>query len=304
MVRTAFEDRRAGGRLESLARDVAGHIDRKREQWPLSLIRAMADELLELEQMRAVSPLHEGRWLNFAGFCMRPGFADGGDPARMKKIWQLFPQGQRHPNHPQVFSEWWILWRRVAGGLTAGQQRQLLQSLMPTLFDVKGRVKKVTPQQKLEIWMSVANLEHLLTQDKIKCARTLLEEIQPKTCRPQHFWALSRLGARELLYGSVDRVIAPQEVTDWIESLLSRNWTDPKPVGIALAQLARKTGDRARDLEPAVIEKTMTWMTAEAARADLLADHLQYLRQVVPLARQEESTIFGETLPAGLVLHT
>jgi molecular chaperone DnaK (HSP70) len=303
MVRTAFEDRRAGGRLASLTKDVAGRIDRKRDQWPLSLIRSMADELLDLERLRAFSPLHESRWLNFTGFCMRPGFADGGDPLRMKKIWQIFLSGQKHSSHPQVLSEWWIMWRRVAGGLTAGQQRQVLQNLTPTLFDTKGRSKKVTPQQKLEIWMAVANLEHLLTQDKIKCARALLSEILPKTCRPQHFWALSRLGARELLYGSVDRVIPPQEVTGWIETLLGRKWPDPKPVGIALAQLARKTGDRARDLEPAVIAKIMTWMTADSQNQELFAPHLEYLQQVVPLARQEESTIFGETLPAGLVLH-
>ncbi len=303
MVRSAFEDRSTAGGLASLARDVAGHIDRKRDQWPLSLIRSMADELLELEPVRAFSPLHESRWLNLTGFCMRPGFADGGDSLRMKKIWQLFLAGQRHPGHPQVISEWWIMWRRVAGGLTAGQQRQLLQNLTPVLFDAKGRSRKVTPQQKLEIWMAVANLEHLLTRDKIKCARTLLSEIQPKTCRPQHFWALSRLGARELLYGSVDRVIPPEEVAGWIGTLLAGKWPDTKPVGMALAQMARRTGDRARDLETAAIEKITAWMTADAQSRELFASHLQYLQRVVPLARQEESTIFGEALPAGLVLH-
>ncbi len=303
VVRTAFEDRSAGGRLASLAKDVAGRIDRKRDQWPLSLIRSIADELLDIDCVRAFSPMHESRWLNFTGFCMRPGFADGGDPVRMKKIWQLFLSGQKHPNHCQVLSEWWIMWRRVAGGLTAGQQRQLLQNLTPTLFDTKGRAKKVTPQQKLEIWMAVANLEHLLTGDKVKCARALLSEIQPKTCRPQHFWALSRLGARELLYGSVDRVIPPLEVAGWIENLLRGKWPDPKPVGIALAQMARRTGDRARDLETPVTEKIMAWMTADSQKQELFAPHLEYLQHVVPLARQEENSIFGETLPAGLVLH-
>jgi molecular chaperone DnaK (HSP70) len=304
LVRTVFEDRGAGDRLAALAREVADQIDRKREHWPLSLIRSMADELLELESVRAYSPRHESRWLNLAGFCMRPGFADGGDPLRMKKIWQLFLAGPRHANQPQVLNEWWILWRRVAGGLTAGQQRQLLQSLAPTLFGAKGKGgRKVTPQQRLEVWMAVANLEHLLAKDKIKCARGLLAEIQPKTCRPQHFWALSRLGARELLYGSVDRVIGPKEVTGWIEILLSTAWCDPKPVGLALAQLGRKTGDRARDLEPAVADKIMAWMTADSEKEALFAPHLACLQQVVPLARQEESAIFGETLPAGLVLH-
>ena len=303
LVRAAFEQHGDDQGLTALARDVAERIDRKRDQWPLSLIRAMADELLALENVRAFSPLHESRWLNLTGFCMRPGFGDAGDPLRMKKIWPLFLQGQRHPNHPQVLSEWWILWRRVAGGLTAGQQRQLLQHLTPVLFEAKGRSRKITPQQKLEIWMAVANLEHLLAKDKIKCARALLSEIQPKGCRPQHLWALSRLGARELLYGSVDRVVAPKEATTWIETLLRRTWPDPKPVGVALAQMARRTGDRARDVDPAVLEKIAAWMTADEKRTALLTAHLPYLQQVVPLARQEQSAIFGEALPAGLVLH-
>ncbi len=303
VVGAAFEDRNVGGRLESLARDVAAVIDRKREQWPLSLIRGMADKLLDLEKTRSFSPLHESRWLNLTGFCMRPGFAEGGDPLRMKRVWQLFLQGLRHPSHPQVLSEWWIMWRRVAGGLTAGQQRQLLQAMTPTLLDAKAKGKRVTAQQRLEIWMTVANLEHLLARDKIKCGRALLAEIQPKSSRPQHLWALSRLGARELLYGSVDRVIAPKEAAAWIDTLLGGKWSDPKPVGIALAQMARKTGDRARDLEPAEIEKIIAWMTAESQREALLGPCLPCLRQIVPLARQEESAIFGETLPAGLVLH-
>ncbi len=303
MVRAAFEDRGATGRLTSLAKDVAARLDRQRDQWPLSLLRALADELLALENLRALSARHESRWLNFAGFCMRPGFADGGDPLRMKKIWQLYLSGLKHAGHSQVLSEWWIMWRRVAGGLTTGQQRQVFQNLTPVLFDPKGRAKKITAQLKLEVWMAVANLEHLLIPDKVKCAQALLADIQPKTCRPQHFWALSRLGARELLYGSVDRVVPPGQVAPWIETLLAGKWADPKPVGLAMVQMARRTGDRSRDLDPAKLEKIETWLSDSPRKRELFAGHLQYLQKVVPLDRQEESAIFGEDLPAGLLLH-
>jgi hypothetical protein len=44
-------------------------------------------------------------------------------------------RGEQYPKHPQVVSEWWILLRRVAGGLTSGQQRQLIQKMTPILFD-------------------------------------------------------------------------------------------------------------------------------------------------------------------------
>ena len=152
--------------------------------------------------------------------------------------------------------------------------------------------------------MAVANMEHLLAKDKIKCGRAMLAEIKPKKSRPQHFWALSRMGARELLYGSVDRVIPAKEAVAWIETLISINWRDPRPIGAAIAQLARKTGDRARDLDHPHLERVMAWMTQDPHREQLLRPNIRYLKEVVPMAKQEESDIFGESLPAGIVLHT
>jgi len=35
-----------------------------------------------------------------------------------------------------------------------------------------------------------------------------------------------------------------------------------------------------------------------------LRPNIRYLKEVVPMAKQEESDIFGESLPAGIVLQT
>ncbi|MBW2248355.1 MAG: hsp70 family protein [Deltaproteobacteria bacterium] len=304
LVREAFADGASDTLRISLARDISKHVERPKEQWPLTFIRRMADDLIELESVRTGSAVSESRWLNFLGFCMRPGFADSLDPIRMKKIWQIYIQGMCHPNHLQVQSEWWIMWRRVAGGLKPGQQRQFFQDLTPVLFPGKGVRKKAPPQQRLEIWMAAANMEHLLAKDKIKCGRALLAEIKLKKSRPHHFWALSRMGARELLYGSVDRVIPAKEAAAWIETLISINWRNPRPIGAAIAQLARKTGDRGRDLGHAHLERVMAWMTQDPHREQLLRPNIRYLKEVVPMAKQEESDIFGESLPAGIVLQT
>ncbi|MBW2248136.1 MAG: hypothetical protein JRF62_13310 [Deltaproteobacteria bacterium] len=45
-------------------------------------------------------------------------------------------------------------------------------------------------------------------------------------------------------------------------------------------------------------------MTQDPNREQLLRPHIRYLREVVPMAKQEETGIFGESLPAGIVLHT
>jgi molecular chaperone DnaK (HSP70) len=307
LIRQVFGDRSAGPRLERLAKDIAEAVGHPRREWPLSFIRTLSDELLELEAVRSTSPRHEIRWLNLLGYCMRPGMADGADPVRMKKIWALFGRGPTHANQAQVRSEWWILWRRVAAGLTPGQQRQFIQELAPFLLPKKSAPRKIPPQERLEMWMASANMEHVQAKEKTRWGRALLAELKPKKSKPQHFWSLSRIGARELLYGSVDRVIPPREVAAWIETLLQTGWRDPRPVAAALAQMARRTGDRTRDLDPSLRDRAIAWMTAAAdqnGRQSVFENHVRCLREVVDMAEHEQSLIFGEDLPTGIVLHT
>ena len=199
----------------------------------------------------------------------------------------------------QVRSEWWTLWRRVSGGLKPGHQRQFIQDLTPVLMPKKGaNGKKLPPQEVIEVWMVIANLEKLIVKDKIKWGRLLLNELNPQKCRHQLFWSLSRIGARELLYGSVDRVVPPEEVAKWIRQILSKKWQNIQPVGVALAQMARKTGDLARDIDIETTEMTIAWMRKNNQPTSLV----RYLEEIVPVEAQEESTIFGESLPSGLIL--
>ena len=45
-----------------------------KNSWPLAAIRSMADAYLTVADGRKKSPAYEMRWLNLAGFCLRPGF--------------------------------------------------------------------------------------------------------------------------------------------------------------------------------------------------------------------------------------
>lgn len=303
LIRRAFKDTGVGRQLESVAKDLTQLVDQPRRQWPLTFIRALADELLQLHDVRHHSALHESRWLNLLGYCMRPGMADGADPIRMKAIWRLHGQGPCHPNHVQVRSEWWIMWRRVAAGLTPGQQRQFIQDLAPLLMPKKSAPRKIPPQERLEMWMALANMEHLNAGEKARWGRALLGELKPNKSKPQHFWSLSRIGSRELLYGPVDRVIPPAQVSSWIDTLLKTKWREANPVIAALVQMARKTGDRTRDLDLSLVDHIIQWIADNAQKDASVANHAKYLQEVVPVARQDESLIFGETLPAGIVLH-
>ncbi len=297
-IESAFSSKTDNAPLGSLTKEIADIVERPREKWPLTLIRKLADGLLKHRSLKNISPVHESRWLNLTGFCMRPGFAEGFDPQRMAKLWKIYPEGMRFPNNAQVRSEWWILWRRVAGGLKPGQQRQFSQDLTPVMMPKKGTKVKISPQERNEIRMALANMELLHVKDKIRWGRQLLSEISPQNVNPQHFWAISRFGARTLLYGPADRVVGPEEVSQWIDSIMKINWGNSRPVGIALAQMARRTGDRTRDVDEQMILHIVQWMNQDK----FFIPHQRYLKQIVPMEKQEESAIFGESLPAGLVL--
>ncbi|MFO7839367.1 MAG: Hsp70 family protein [Desulfosalsimonadaceae bacterium] len=296
-LREIFSKNCRSERISGAAKEVAGIVERQKEKWPLGFIRELADELLGLAASRRYSAEHEIRWLNLTGFCLRPGFGDGMDGQRIKSLWKIYKQAVTFSGNVQARSEWWILWRRVAGGLSAGQQRQVYQDIRPLLLPKKNSRTRLQSQERLEIWMAAANMERLMAKDKTELGRKLVPDLHPKKTKPQYFWALSRIGAREPLYGPVDRVVAADEVSRWIGSLLAVDWKNPAPVCAALAQLARKTGDRARDIEADLQEQVVAYLNRHGREG-----HVRYVTSVVELEKQDETTVFGESLPSGIVL--
>ena len=297
VVRHAFAKDAAMAKISGVIKSIVKTAGRPKEKWPLGFIRQLSDELLDLVEVRGISPEHEIRWLNLTGFCMRPGLGDGMDNQRIKSLWKIYKAGATFKNNAQAKAEWWIMWRRVAAGLTSGQQRQIFQDIRPLLLPKKNAKVRLEPQERLELWMAAANLERLMVKDKIELGRQLLSEIHPKKTKPQIFWALSRIGAREMLYGPIDRVIPPDAVAKWIQKLVDVDWKNPKPVGTALSRLARKTGDRMRDIPSDLQEQVVAYLN----RQDL-TDHIRPVTELVSLEKQDETEIFGESLPSGIVL--
>ncbi|MCF8111994.1 MAG: hsp70 family protein [Desulfobacteraceae bacterium] len=283
--------------LSGLVRTISDIAARPREYWPLSLLRKTADALLQRSAARRYTPQHEIRWLNMAGFCLRPGFGDGLDSQRIKTLWKIYKSGVTFRNDRQARNEWWIMWRRVAGGLTAGQQKQFAQDLRPLLIQKKSAKVKLPPQERVEMWMAVANMERLAAAEKCVWGDALICELNPKKPKPQLFWALSRIGARHPLYGPVDRTVSPEKATEWAEFLMEQPWKHSGAAATALCRIARKTGDRSRDLNEEVLTRAVKWLEACGAEKQS-----RVLKQTVPVEREEQSAMFGESLPAGLIL--
>jgi molecular chaperone DnaK (HSP70) len=270
-----------------------------RDAWPLAAIRALWDALWALEGARARSPDHEARWLNLAGFLLRPGFGDPGDDLRVNRLWRVLSEELRHPRAVQNRAEWWNLWKRIAGGLGGRQQQHLLQLVAPILVR-RGKAKgpRPSPQELREMWQAVGSCERLAPAARAELGEALVVDAARGRSSSQELWALARLGARVPVYGPLNCVVPRATAAAWAERLLAADWPRPEAYVFALTQIARATGDRERDLEPALRERIASRLETapQGARAARL------VREPVPLEAREEAQLLDEALPAGLRL--
>ena len=277
----------------------------KRELWSLPLLRALFDQIKGQEERRGASPVHEERWFNLMGYTLRPGMGDPGDPWRIKGVWPLFFKGIFHPKELRVRLQWWIFWRRVAAGLSTGQQEQLFSTVAKVLLPKgsrrsrkKGGKIKVSREELREMWLLAAHLERIPPASKEQLGELLVASMAKGNRFRGDRWALCRIGARMPLYGPLDRVVAPARVEEWLRRLFGAKGLG-KGDRLALAlSLARLTGDRAVDLEPGFRE----WCMDRLREAGVQEDELLPLKEVVEMDRREQSSAFGEGLPAGIVL--
>jgi hypothetical protein len=97
----------------------------KREAWPIATVRLLSDALIEVSAGRKQSAQHEARWLNLAGFCLRPGFGFPGDEARVRAMRNVASAGLVFADDLPCRVELLALLRRIAGGLNASEQQAL-----------------------------------------------------------------------------------------------------------------------------------------------------------------------------------
>ena len=83
-----------------------------------------------------------------------------------------------------------------------------------------------------------------------------------------------------------------------VERLLAVEWPRPAAYAFAVAQAARRTGDRERDLEAPLRERVMARLMGMPDGARLA----RLVREVVELEEQEQARLLDESLPSGLRL--
>jgi molecular chaperone DnaK (HSP70) len=294
-----------GNELAALAKDLEAMLEARRDEWSMLTARALFDALAEVADARRKSLEHEQRWLNLAGFCLRPGTGAPLDAWRARVMWGVFNEGIAFPRSEASRLAWWIAWRRIAGGLGKTQQDQIWDRLQGLLLPNPKQLKKLAEvrasrQELAEMWRTVASLERLPVGHKVKVGDDLLRRMDTRKGREEslHVWAIGRLGARVPLYGPHNLVVPPTKAAEWLRQLLAWDWPEPEKAAFPLAQLGRRTGDRARDIDDGLrahLASVLRTMPG-GERTALLVE------QVVALEAREERVALGDTLPAGLRL--
>ncbi|WP_175890637.1 Hsp70 family protein [Burkholderia cepacia] len=272
-----------------------------REAWDVALARELFDALLARARRRRRSADHERAWLNLAGYCLRPGFGHPLDAWRIEQLWPLFDDGIQYVTDGQVWSEWWTLWRRVAGGLdddAQAQVRDAIAFLEPS--DDKRRKLPFDPGKvgPADMTRLSASLERLPVERKVELAERLIAQLQKPAERALCAWALGRIGARRPFYGSAHSVVPAEVAGGWLDALFALDWKQVEPAAFAAAQIARMTGDRSRDLPDVTRDAVIKRLSA----ANASPAWIDMVREAIAFDEADTVRVFGETLPAGLKL--
>ena len=274
-----------------------------RASWTLATDRDLWGVLWAGAQKRRRSPDHERMFLALSGFLLRPGFGAPLDPWRVEQTWTLFSQGVTHHKEAAVWAAWWILWRRIAAGLGEDAHLALFEAIAPHLKPVpKQRVanpgKKPPGLAPDEMVRLLGALERLPVDRKIDAGGWLLEKLSAPRPPPGVAWALGRLGARVPVAGAAHHAVPPEVATGWLDALLSLDFRSVEDAPFAIAQLARRSGDRARDLD----EPARRLAADKLDRAGAAKEWSRAILEVQELAAKDEQRVFGEALPLGLHL--
>jgi hypothetical protein len=266
-----------------------------RSDWNMPTLRAMWPYLNEAMFRRQKDVDGEAAWLYLAGFCLRPGFGASRDSERMQSLWRIFDQGySKGAAEKKLEEQWYLLWRRVSGGLNRTQQNRIMDRILPAI----RKIGEAGP----EMIRLAASLERADASRRIQLGRTLLQQIASgnKDQLDARIWALARVSSRYPLYAGPEAVLPIALIEEWAEqlkalSLRSRAW---QKLSLFYSWAGRRRGDVLMDLDE-------HWRAHFIERLqEAGADPSEIEAVASPQGRDQSflQDIFGESLPLGLLI--
>lgn len=277
-------------------------LQKPRREWSISVRRGLSEAIIKVADHRKLTASHEARWWNMLGFLLLPGRGFPLDDFRIKEVWKIILSEGKTTVSEECQVQKWICYRRIAAGFSKGQQLHLAHELLPLILnkrngkiEVKGKAEFSQYGEKIKAFAAQELIDLPL---KIKVGDALINRIIHSSPISADYWALGRIGARHLFYGSKVNVVPKEICIRWIENLLALPESQPKDLAFAMSQLARKTDSRDINLTQNVVDKILNHF-ASSAEFDFLKKSLLELSE---MSETEQDLIFGEHLPAGLQL--
>ena len=280
--------------VKQLVKDLERILGQERSRWSIALLRALWPALYPGITRRARSLAHENTWLYLAGFLLRPGYGSELDPWRMMQLWECTSLGIAHKKEKSAQSNWWMMWRRTAGGLPADQQEELFRTALPQLRN--------SPAEFVEGTRLLGTLERIPPDLKLELADLLFGLIlKGKAANQPHIsWALGRLLSRVPLYTSADTVIPAAAVEAWFAKVEALDWKKLglQPLVAVFSGACRLTNMRALDVHDAVRARVVDKLKKNGAKEE----QLKVVQEYCEVSAADRNHLFGEELPAGLRL--
>jgi DNA-K related protein len=287
-------DRRDKISAANLLKSLERMLGKPKADWDYLLVRSLWHSLNECFSSRKESVEHEEAWLILAGYFLRPGFGAQDDDARINELWRIHTHGLKYPgkrNQLQLY----ILWRRVAGGLTSERQEAILA---PELSRMRSQTNP--PAELVRLAGSLERISLSIKTELLDQFLQTAHELAVKKDASPHLAALGLLLNRSPLYAGPEFVVPPIYLERAYDALSDLDWTDPRLAEIQTLFLraGRIMNNPKIDLPKSLREK----IASKLQKAGVAPSKVARLRTFVPVALADRAHLFGESLPPGLVI--
>ena len=229
-----------------------------------------------------------------AGFLLRPGFGVVRDDLRIDALWRVHDGGPCFPGR-RIKSQEYILWRRVAGGLTRERQTRLMAGEIDRIRSGKA------PDELVRLAGSLELIPHDTKAELVRCfcdtAVTLARA--KRHCAP-YLAALGLLLNRTPLYAGPETVVSPDLVEHAYQAFQRFDWTTPELLDLQILFLraARVVDDRSLDL-PMPLRGLIA---SKLEKSGVLRCRPQKSKGSFRSDGPTAASLYDELLPPGLIL--
>jgi molecular chaperone DnaK (HSP70) len=289
------------GSVRTLPRLLEQVFGKPRSEWDIALLRGLWSLLATSVNRRGRSSEHEAVLLHLIGLSLSPGFGYPLDDLRITEAWRLFEQGLHYPKDEKNQAQWWVLWRRVGGGLSRVQHTEVFDTARcslhsPEAIRLCGALERVDTKRKVALAETL--LSSLVAPQSVASLPLASRSVAlpSSDSRAATLWSLKRLLARALQYGSSDSVIPSADIENLYSRIAQVDWRSQPFRNIAeiFAVTLHSTGDRHRDLDV----KFRELLSERIALVDR-----SLLRGQLPLQSSRPRESFdGNLLPKGLLM--